>query len=378
MISFTFTEEQELLRQQVRRFVEAEILPVRRQLDEEGRFPRDIFRNMGELGFFSLRYPEEFGGSAAGSISLAILLEELAWGDLALAAACLMQSLMGTDFIYRFGTDDQKKRLLIPALRGEKIGTICMTEPNAGSDLGAIETRAVKNGNKWILNGPKTWVTLGPDADIYTVAAKTNPEAGFRGIDIFIIERDNPGLHISKPIYKLGMRASSTAELYFEDCAVPAENLMGEEGSGFANLSAVLNEIRVHTGALAIGVARAAFEDALRYSDERIAFGRPIRKFQAISFKLADMATLIESARLHVFRTCSMIDQDLPCTREASMAKLVASEAANEITDLAMRIYAAYGFSMEYDVQRYFRDARFLLLGGGTSEILKGMINREL
>ncbi|HDH58345.1 MAG TPA: acyl-CoA dehydrogenase [Bacteroidetes bacterium] len=377
-MSFTFTEEQELLRQQVRRFVEAEILPVRRQLDEEGRFPRDIFRNMGELGFFSLRYPEEFGGSAAGSISLAILLEELAWGDLALAAACLMQSLMGTDFIYRFGTDDQKKRLLIPALRGEKIGTICMTEPNAGSDLGAIETRAVKNGNKWILNGPKTWVTLGPDADIYTVAAKTNPEAGFRGIDIFIIERDNPGLHISKPIYKLGMRASSTAELYFEDCAVPAENLMGKEGTGFASLSAVLNEIRVHTGALAIGVARAAFEDALRYSDERIAFGRPIRKFQAISFKLADMATLIESAKLHVYRTCWMIEQEQPCTREASMAKLVASEAANVITDLAMRIYAAYGFSMEYDVQRYFRDARFLLLGGGTSEILKGMINREL
>jgi alkylation response protein AidB-like acyl-CoA dehydrogenase len=378
MISFSFDEEHELLRQQVRRFVDSEVIPVRKELDEKAEFPADLFRKMGELGFFGLRYPEEIGGGDAGNIALSLLLEELSRGDLGLAAACQMQSLMGTDFIYRFGTEDQKERWLKPALRGEKIGTICMTEPDAGSDLGAITTRAVKNGNTWILNGTKTWVTLGPHADFFTVAAKTAPEAGFKGIDIFIVEKNYPGVNIGKPIHKLGTRAALNSELFLEDCAVPEENLMGEIGSGFANLSKILNEIRVQTGALSLGVAQAALEDAIRYADERIAFGRPIRKFQAISHKLADMATLLESSRLHVYRAAWMIEAGQRCSKEASMAKLVASEAANQIADLAMRIFAAYGFSMEYDVQRYFRDARFLLLGGGTSELLRNMINREL
>ncbi len=378
MISFSFDEEHELLRQQVRRFVEAEVIPQRRHYDETATFPGQLFRKMGELGFFALRYPEEVGGSNAGTLALAVLLEELARGDLALAAACQMQSLMGTDFIFRFGNREQHEKLLKPALRGEKIGTICMTEPNAGSDLGAIETRAVKKGDRWIINGAKTWVTLGPNADFFTVAAKTDPEAGFKGIDIFLVERDRPGVQLGKPIHKLGTRAALNSELYFEDCEVPEENLMGERGTGFANLSAILNEIRVQTGALSLGVARAAFEAAKGYADQRIAFGRPIRKYQAISFKLADMATLIESSRLHVYRACWMIETGQSCTREAAMAKLVASEAANEIADLAMRIYAAYGYSTEYDIQRYFRDARFLLLGGGTSEILRGIINRTL
>ncbi len=378
MISFAFDEEHEILRQQVRRFVEAEVLPTARERDETGKFPLHLFRKMGKLGFFALRYPEELGGSSAGSITLAILLEELSRGDLSLAAACLMQCLMGTDFVYRFGNKEQHERLLRPALRGEKIGTICMTEPNAGSDLGAITTRAVKKGDHWILNGQKNWVTLGPYADIFTVAAKTNLDTGFRGVDIFLVEKDTPGFSIGKPMPKLGTRAAPNTEIYFEDCAIPAENLMGEEGTGFANLSEILNEIRVQTGALSLGVARSAYEDALRYADERIAFGKPIRKFQGISFKLADMATAIESARLHVYRAAWMIEKGKPCTKESAMAKLVASEAANEVADLAMRIYAAYGFSMEYDVQRYFRDARFLLLGGGTSEILRSIINREL
>jgi alkylation response protein AidB-like acyl-CoA dehydrogenase len=378
MISFTFDEEHELLRQQVRRFVDSEVVPVRQQLDEKAEFPIDLFRKMGELGFFGLRYPEEIGGGDAGIISLSVLLEELSRGDLGLAAACQMQSLMGTDFIFRFGTEEQKEQLLKPALRGEKIGTICMTEPDAGSELGAITTRAAKKGDKWILNGAKTWVTLGPNADFFTVAAKTDPEAGFKGIDIFLVEKETAGVNLGKPIHKLGTRAALNAELFFEDCAIPEDNLMGDLGSGFANLSKILNEIRVQTGALSLGVARAAFDDALRYSDERVAFGRPIRKFQAISHKLADMATLIESAKLHVYRTSWMIETGQRCNKEASMAKLVASEAANLVADLAMRIYAAYGFSMEYDVQRYFRDARFLLLGGGTSELLRNMIDREL
>jgi alkylation response protein AidB-like acyl-CoA dehydrogenase len=378
MLDFTFSEEQELFRQQVRRFVEAEILPIRRQCDELAEFPLPLFRKMGEMGFFAVRYPEDFGGASAGAVTLSILLEEVSRGDLALGAACLMQCLMGTDFIFRFGTDEHHERLLRPALRGEKIGTICMTEPDAGSDLGAIKTRAVKKGDQWILNGQKNWVTLGTYADLFTVAAKTNPEAGFQGIDIFLVEKDTPGFTVGRAMPKLGTRAAANTEIYFEDCAVPRENLMGEEGSGFANLSNILDEIRLQTGALSLGLARAAFEDALRYSDQRIAFGRPIRKFQGISFKLADMATLMESARLQVYYAAWLIEQGKPCTKEAAMAKLVASEAANEIADLAMRIFAAYGFSMEYDVQRYFRDARFLIVGGGTSEILRGVINREL
>lgn len=378
MISFTFDEEHELLRQQVRRFVEAEVIPSARQFDESGEFPLHLFQKMGELGFFAMRYPEELGGSSAGAITLSIILEEIARGDLALAAACQMQSLMGTDFIYRFGSKDQHERLLLPALRGEKIGTICMTEPDAGSDLGAIKTRAVKKGDQWVINGHKNWVTLGPQADFYTVAAKTDPDAGFKGIDIFLVEKDTPGFSLGKSMPKLGTRAAPNTELYFDDCTLPAENLMGKEGTGFASLSKILNEIRLQTGALALGCATAAYDHALRYAGERVAFGRPIRKFQAIAFKLADMATMIETTRLHVYRTAWMIESGKPCTKEAAIAKLVASEAANEIADLAMRIFAAYGFSMEYDVQRFFRDARFLLLGGGTSEILRGIIDREL
>lgn len=378
MIGFSFSEEHELLRQQVRRFVEAEVLPTARKRDESGDFSLNLFRKMGDLGFFALRYPEELGGSSAGSISLAILLEELSRGDLSLAAACQMQCLMGTDFVYRFGTSDHHERLLKPALRGEKIGTICMTEPNAGSDLGAITTRAQKKGGQWILNGQKNWVTLGPQADFFTVAAKTDSNAGFKGIDIFLVEKGMSGFSLGKAMPKLGTRAAPNTELYFEDCVLPAENIMGEEGTGFANLSKILNEIRVQTGALSLGVAQAALTDALRYANERVAFGKPIRKFQGISFKLAEMAAALESSRLHVYRAASMIEEEKPCTKEAAMAKLIASEAANEITDKAMRIFAAYGFSMEYDVQRYFRDARFLLLGGGTSEILKSIIDREL
>ncbi|TKJ37595.1 acyl-CoA dehydrogenase [candidate division LCP-89 bacterium B3_LCP] len=378
MISFTFDEEQELLRQQVRRFVDSEVIPNARECDESGKFPRRLFEKMGQLGFFALRYPEELGGSSAGSITLSLILEEIARGDLALAAACQMQSLMGTDFIYRFGNNDQHERFLKPAIRGEKIGTICMTEPDAGSDLGAIKTTAVKKGKEWVINGQKNWVTLGPQADFFTVAAKTDPEAGFKGIDIFLVEKDSPGFSLGKSMPKLGTKAAPNTELYFDDCTVPEENLMGEQGTGFANLSKILNEIRVQTGALSLGVARAAYDEAVKYAGERAAFGRPIRKFQAIAFHLAEMATLIETSKLHVYRTAWMIETNQTCVKEAAMAKLVASEAANRITDLAMRIFAAYGFSMEYDVQRYFRDARFLLLGGGTSEILHGIINREL
>jgi len=286
--------------------------------------------------------------------------------------------LMGTNFIYRFGSEEQKQQLLVPAIRGDKMGVICMTEPDAGSDLGSIKTIAVRDGGGWVLNGQKTWVTNAARADFFTVAAKTDPEAGFKGIDMFLVERDRPGVSVGKDIPKMGVRAQGTAELILEDCHLPAENLFGEEGAGFRNLQAILAQIRTMMGALSLGLARAALEAGAQYAKERVQFGRPIAKFQAISHKLADMATELEAARWLVYRSAWLIDQGKPDMKAASMAKLFASEMANRLADQSTRIFASYGFAMEYDVQRYFRDARLLLLGGGTSEILRTIISGQM
>ena len=308
----------------------------------------------------------------------AIQCEELARGSMAIAANAMMQSLMGTNFIFRFGTDDMKERLLKPAIRGDKLGTFAITEPGSGSDLGSMQTTAVRDGNEWVLNGMKTWITNGPLSDFFTVAAITNREKGFKGIDMFLVEKGTEGFSIGKEIHKLGVHGALSAEIAFNDCRIPAENLFGTEGTGFENLGAILNEIRVMTGALSIGIARAALDEAYRYANEREAFGRPIIKFQAIQFKLASMATELEASKLMVYNAAWMLKEGKKCTREAAMAKLFASEMANRVADEATRVFASYGFSMEFPAQRYFRDARFLLLGGGTSEILHSIIAREL
>ena len=373
-----FSEEHELFRESVARFVDNEIAPAASGSDERGEFPAELFRKMGELEYFGIRYPEEYGGSGGDFTSYCIMCEETARGNLSLAAAAAMQSLMATDFIYRFGNEEQKRKWLVPAIKGEKIGAICMTEPNAGSDLGSIETVAVREGDWWILNGPKAWITSGSLASFYTVAAKTDPQAGVKGIDIFIVERDSPGFSLTKKVEKLGLRACDTAELVMEDCRIPAENIMGEVGTGFKNLSALLNQIRTMTGALSLGLARACMEASKRYASERIAFGKPINRFQSIQNMLADMAVDLEASRLLVYESCRLIDEGKDSPGLSAMCKLFASEAANRAADLATRIFASYGFSMEFEVQRYFRDARFLLFGGGTSEILRGIIARTL
>jgi alkylation response protein AidB-like acyl-CoA dehydrogenase len=253
-----------------------------------------------------------------------------------------------------------------------------MTEPDAGSDLGSIKTTAMRDGDGYVLNGQKTWVTNATRADFFTVAAKTDPEAGFKGIDMFLVERDRPGVSVGKDIPKMGVKAQETAELILEDCRLPVENLFGEEGTGFRNLQAILAQIRTMMGALSLGLARAALEAGAQYAKERVQFNRPIAKFQAISHKLADMATELEAARWLVYRSAWLIDQGKPDMKTASMAKLFASEMANRLADESTRIFASYGFAMEYDVQRYFRDARLLLLGGGTSEILRTIISRQM
>jgi alkylation response protein AidB-like acyl-CoA dehydrogenase len=307
-----------------------------------------------------------------------LMAEEMARGSLSLAAAVSMQCLMGTDFVYRFGSDDHKSRLLAPALRGEKIGTIAMTEPDFGSDLGGITTRATRAGDGWLLSGRKMWITSATVADFFTVAAKTDPDAGFKGIDMFLVERGMPGLSVGRRIEKMGVRASETSELILENVPVPSENLLGRQGTGFKNLGAILAEIRAMTSALALGLAQAALEASIRYAHERVQFGKPIGAYQAIAHKIAEMGTQLEAARGLVYRAAWQVDAGTPDMKLASMAKLFATEMANKAADECTRIFGSYGFAMEYDAQRYFRDARFLLYGGGTSEILRGIIAKEL
>lgn len=377
-MDFRLTEEQELFRRSVAEFVDQEIAPVAGEVDERGEFPEDLFQRCGQQGYFGLRYPEEVGGAGADMMTFNLMIEELARGSLSLAASVAMQGLMGTDFLYRHGTDEQKKRLLEPALVGEKMGGIAMTEPDYGSDLGGIKTTAEKDGDEWVITGQKMWVTSASRADFFTVAAKTDPEAGFKGIDLFLVERDTPGVRVGKPIHKLGTRASETAELALDHVRVPQENLFGDQGSGYKNLGAILGEIRVMTGALSIGLGRAALDASLDYAQQREQFGRPIAKFQAIKHKLAEMATELEAARWLVYYATWKLDEGESDPTTAAKAKLAASEMAQKLADEATRIFGSYGYAMEFEAQRYYRDARFLLYGGGTSEILKNVIAKDL
>jgi alkylation response protein AidB-like acyl-CoA dehydrogenase len=377
-VDFLLDEEQELLRRSVTDFVNREVVPAAAQIDEEHQFPAPLFREVAELGYLGIRYPEEYGGSGGDHVMFALLCEELARGSMSLAASVSMQCLMGTDFIYRFGTEEQRRCLLVPALRGEKMGVIAMTEPDAGSDLGAMRTTARRDGDDYLLNGRKTWITNAALADFFTVAAKTDPEAGFKGIDMFLVEKGTRGVSIGRDIAKMGVLGQGTAELILEDCRVPAQNLLGEIGTGYRQLRGILAEIRIMMGSLSLGLGRAALEEGVRYAQEREQFGRPIARFQAISHRLADMATQLEAARLMVYRAASLLDGGERDIRLAAMAKLFAAEMANEVADGTSRIFASYGFAKEYPVERYFRDARFLLLGGGTSEILRGIIAHEM
>jgi alkylation response protein AidB-like acyl-CoA dehydrogenase len=370
-------EERQLFRQSVRAFVEKEVLPSAEELDQHGVFPERLFKRLGELGYFGIRYPEDVGGQAADFQTACVLYEELAAGSLSLAAIAAMQSLMGTVFVHRFGTAEHRERYLEPALRGEKVGTFALTEPEAGSDLGALRTRARRTDGGWRLTGSKTWITNAPVVSFLTVGAKTSGEPGLGNIALFLLDAAAPGFAVGKPIEKLGTRSSLTSEVHI-DCEVPADALLGGEGEGVKNVGGVLSEVRVMTAALAVGLARRALQDATRYAGERKAFGKPIGEFQLIGAKLADMATELHAARLVTYDAAARLDAGESVTTVAAMAKLFATEVCARVVDEATRIFGSYGFAMEYPAQRYFRDARFLLYGGGTSEILKGLIGREL
>jgi len=377
-MDFEFDEEHELFRKSLEKFVENEVAPVAQEMDEKGKFPHELFKKAGELGYFGLRYPKEYGGTKGDNIMFCILCEELARGSMSFAAGVMMQAMQSTHFPFNQGTEEQRQKFIVPAIRGEKIGAFALTEPDAGSDLGSIRTAAAKDGDEYVLNGTKTWATNAQVADFFTVMAVTDKEKKLKGVDFFLVERDTPGFTIGKDIQKLGLRGTETAELSFDDCRIPSENRLGEEGTGYDSLMAILAEIRVMTGALALGLGRSALDMAVRYANERVQFGRPIGKFQAIRMKLADVATELEAAKLLVYHTAWMLDSGKECGKEAAMAKLFATEMAVKAADEASRVFASYGFSMEYPIQILLRDARFLIIGGGTSEILRLIIGREL
>jgi benzylmalonyl-CoA dehydrogenase len=375
-MDFELTAEQRQVRDAFARFSDERIAPQAAALDAAHAFPKALFGELARLGLFAMRYPEEIGGSGAGLAEFCLALEEIARGSMSLAGCAAMQSLMGTKFLHMLGNADILDRLFKPALQGERIGAICMTEPNAGSDLQGIATHAGKVDGGYLLNGQKTWVTSAPVADFFTVFAKAGPA---KKLTIFLVERSFRGLQIGRSIEKMGVWALPTSEVSFSECFVPdTHRLSKEEGDGEGHLRKTLAEIRVITGAMALGVARAALAASLRYAAERSQFGKPINRYQAIQMKLAEMATSLEAATQLVYRAAVLRDAGRPHHKEAAMAKLFASETAAQVCDQAARVFASYGYAMEYPVQRYLRDVRFTLIGGGTSEILKLIIAKEL
>ena len=373
------TPEQEEFRRSVAKLVDTEIAPVADDIDALGEFPAVLFRRLGALGYFGLRYPERYGGSEADMVTFCLLAEELGRGSMSLGAAAMMQALMGTHFVFKYGGEEQRQRYLVPALRGEKVGAFALTEPGAGSDLGNMQTRARRDGDHWVLHGTKTWVTSAPIADFLTVGAKTSDERGLKHIALFLVDpKTMPGVVQGRKIAKMSVRASDTGEIALEDVRVPADHVLGGESGGVEKIGAILSEIRVMTAALSVGLARAAYDAALRYARERVAFGKPIAEHQAVAFKLADMLTGIHGATLMTYDAAAALDRGGTVTREAAMAKLTASEMAVRVADDAARIFASYSLATEYPVQRYLRDSRFLLFGGGTSEILRLIIARDL
>jgi alkylation response protein AidB-like acyl-CoA dehydrogenase len=375
---FELNEEQKLIRKMVRDFAENEVRPIAKEVDKEHRFPIETFRKMGKLGFFGLPFPEEYGGMGGDSTSYAIAMEEIARACGSTAITFVAQTSLSASPIYLFGNEEQKQKYLVPLAKGEKIGSFGLTEPEAGSDAGATKTTAVLDGDEWVVNGQKNFITNGSLADTVVFTAKTDPTRGTHGISSFIVEKGTSGFRPGRDEDKMGLCASITSELFFEDCRIPKENLLGNEGDGFKQFLITLDAGRIGIGAMALGLAQAAFEAALQYSKEREQFGRPICNFQAIQWMLADMATEIDAARLLVYRAAWLKDQGVRFTKEAAMAKLYASEMAERVCFKAIQIHGGYGYTREYDVERFYRDQRLCTIGEGTSEIQRLVIARVL
>lgn len=374
-----FSEEHDELRKMIRRFVANEITPYIDEWEEKGEFPREIFRRMGELGLLGLRYPVEVGGQGGDYFSVIVLAEELArCGAGGFPMAVAVQTDMATPGILQYGTQDQIERFLKPAIRGEKIAAIGITEPNHGSNAAGIETRAVRDGDEWVINGRKMFITNGPRADFINLVVRTSDEPGYKGISLFLVELDRPGVSVSRKLNKVGMLSSDTAELIFDNVRVPHANLLGEEGKGFYQLMWQLQSERMIGAAGAIGLAQYAYELARDYAKQRRAFNRTINQFQVISHLLAEMATEIEAAKQLTYATAYRFARGEVPVKEITMAKLVSAQVAHWVADRALQIFGGYGYMMEYPIERIWRDTRLNRIGAGTDEIMKEIIAKQL
>ena len=373
-MNFDLTEDHQMIRKMVRDFAETECQPGAEERDEKEEFPMDLWKKCGELGLTGITFPEEYGGIGADYISYAITIEELSRVDASLGVTISAHSSLGANPIFMFGTEEQKKKFLTPLATGEKMGAFGLTEAMAGSDAKGTKTTAVLDGDEYVINGTKNFITNGNYADIYVVAAQMDKSKGNRGIATFIIEKGTPGFSFGKKEKKMGIRSSATYELVFENCRIPKENLLGEEGQGFKNSMITLDYGRIGIASQALGIAQGAYEQAVKYAKERVQFDKTLAEMEVIQFKLADMATEIEAARLLVYQACHMASQHRPVSKYSAMAKVYASEVANRVTTQAVQIFGGYGYTRDYPVERMMRDAKITEIYEGTSEIQRIVI----
>ena len=378
-MDFQFTDEQQQLRRSVREFAEGEIAPHVMVLDEASRFPIEIMPKLAEMGLLGIIFPEKYGGAGLGYIEYVVAIEELSRVDGSVGIIVAAHNSLCSNHIFKFGTEAQKEKYLVPLARGEKIGAWSLTEPEAGSDAGGTRTTAKHDGDHWIINGAKTFTTNGHYADVCVAMAVTDKSKNSHGISAFIVEKGTPGFRPGKKENKLGLRASDTSEMILADCRVPQENLLGAEGEGFIGSLKILDGGRISIAALALGMAQGALDAAVKYAKQRKQFGQPISEFQAIQFKLADMATQVEAARLLVYQAAWLADRGAArFTRESSMAKLFASEVAVRVANECVQIHGGYGFIKDYPAEKFYRDVKLCTIGEGTSEIQKLVIARQV
>jgi len=370
-------EEQLMMRNMVRDFAKTEIEPFIDRM-EQGEFPREILKKMGDLGLMGITAPEEYGGSGMDFLSYIIAIHELSKVSAVVGVILSVHTSVGTNPIIYFGNEEQKKRYIPKLASGEYLGAFCLTEPSSGSDAGSMKSKAIKDGDFYKINGSKVFITNGGEADVYIVFASTDPSKGSRGVSAFIVDKDTPGLIIGKDERKMGLHGSRTVQLTFEDMKVPAENLLGEEGEGFKIALANLDAGRIGIAAQALGIAEAAFEASVDYAKQRVQFGKPIAQQQGVGFKIADMATAVEASRLLVYRAADLRSRGIACGKEASMAKLFASKAAVDASIEAVQVFGGYGYTEDYPVERYFRDAKVTEIYEGTSEIQRIVISKHL
>lgn len=377
MISFSLSEEQKALQEMAREFALKEMRPKAAKYDKGEEFPEDVMKKAFDVGFLTCTVPKEYGGGGLRKLDTAIISEELAAGCAGMYTTMMVNALAYTPIIL-YGNDEQKKKFLIPQTKKMSFASFCLTEREAGSDAGALKTKALKKGSEYVINGAKCFTSNGAIASFYVVFANSNPERGMRGISAFIVPRETPGLTVGKIEDKMGHRASNTAEIFFEDVRVPEENLLGKEGIGFIIAMKTLDETRAPVGAAGVGVARAALEYAVAYTKTRVQFGKPIALFQHNSFKIAQMATEINAARHLVWHAAWLLDEGLPCGKESAMAKAFGSDVAMKVTTEALQLFGGYGYMRDYPMEKLMRDAKLLQIYEGTNEIQLLVISREV